>query len=123
VLLAQQRRRTHHKVQLLRTAAAALIPGLGLLSFQRIVTPVLLLGTTALLLGPVLSLEGTLPLESGVFGASTSPVGPFRLIVWGLVYLASIIGYWDCARRADAQIRALEQPVSQRVRQATRVAA
>jgi hypothetical protein len=119
VLLLQQRRRTERFQHLIRTALATLVPGLGLVSFRRAFSPILLMtATAALLTGP---LGGAPPFsfEPRLAVSGTDLPMPLQLAAWGLIYLWSVVGYFRLVAKAGQQAATLAAPVRSRATQAS----
>lgn len=91
VLLLQQRRKVDRLRSMVRTAGAAVVPGLGLLARQRVFGSLVLLIGTSAILAQALGRPAPFAL-SDEFGPGS--VGGWGLVVCGtLVYAASLIGY------------------------------
>jgi tetratricopeptide (TPR) repeat protein len=120
VLLLQHQRQLLNREHLVRTAAAAVVPGFGLLAFRRVFTPVVLLALTTLLAAQWFG--SSLPFEFEprlALAPSFIPV-PLALALWGAIYAASLFGYFEQVARARAQASSLAAPVRSRSVQATR---
>jgi hypothetical protein len=106
VLLGQVRRRIERRDRIVRTAAAALVPCLGLVSLRQVFGPVMLL---FLGVGAVVALQGLAPPFAFLPRlADPGPGAPMELaygigvLVWGV----SILGYLAGAARVAADERA-----------------
>jgi tetratricopeptide (TPR) repeat protein len=119
VLLQQHRRRGERLRHLLRTAMAALVPGLGLLAFRRAFTPLLLLTATAALVGGRLGAPPPFAFEPRVAVTGTELPGPIQLGAWILIYAWSVLGYFRMVGRARVQASLLAAPTRSRSVQAT----
>jgi tetratricopeptide (TPR) repeat protein len=94
VLLAQRSRKVNGAVHLFRTALSTLIPGFGLLCFQRLFTPIVLLSGTAALAARLFGITEPFAFEPRLtVGNSEVPV-PVLIGLWALIYAISIIGYF-----------------------------
>lgn len=120
VLLLQHRRQLQNRQHLVRTAAAAVVPGFGLIAFRRVFTPVVLLAFTALLAGQWFGSPLPFAFEPRLAVAPSFLPLPLALGLWGAIYAASLFGYFDQVSRARAQATALAAPVRSRSVQATR---
>jgi tetratricopeptide (TPR) repeat protein len=114
VLLLQQRRKTRAATHMLRTGLATLIPGFGLLSFRRVLRPVLLLTLTAVLVSGALNLGPPFTFEPRIALADQTIPVPVLVGLWVGLYALSIFGYLVQVRRADAAEAALAAPVRSR---------
>ena len=116
VLLRQRRHQVHRSQHLLRTALATLIPGYGLLSFQRPLSAVLLLSTSAALLAVGGGAANPFSYETH-FAVPGHEIPTAVLVgMWIAVYLISIACYLAQVFRAEAEETALAAPVRGRIR-------
>ncbi len=124
VLLAQRSRKVNGTVHLCRTALATLIPGFGLLCFQRLFTPILLLSGTAALAARLFGMSEPFAFEPRLtVGNSEVPV-PLLIGLWLLIYATSILGYFGRVAHEKAQAASNAAPTrNTRIAQATRRAA
>ena len=121
VLLHQQRRRIERSRTLVRTAGAALVPGLGLLARRRTVTAIVLLTATAGIVSRFIDLRAPFALSGQMSGGAAG-------VEWGmvatcvLVYAVSLLGYLTTAEPDMPQVRvaptgsrssALQEPPAQ----------
>lgn len=120
VLLAQRSRKVIGAQHLFRTALATLIPGFGLLCFQRLLTPLVLLSATAALAGRLFGVSEPFAFEPRLtIGNAEVPV-PMLIGLWALIYAISIFGYFGRLAREKAQAASLAAPTRSRITQATR---
>lgn len=120
LLLAQRRRRVDARERVLRTAAATLIPGLGLLSRQRVITPVMLLTLAAALSCGHLGMAPPFSYEPRLYTGDAAAPLPLIAGLWAVVFGWSLLGYFRIEARARAQAAQIAAPVKSRVTQATR---
>jgi len=119
VLLAQRHKKVERRQHLLRTALAALVPGLGLIEFRRSFSPLFLLTIAMGMLGsqwvaaPPFAFEPRLALT-----ASELP-WVLQLVAWSVIYSWSLIGYFRLVNRADQQTSELAAPTRSRSVQAS----
>ncbi len=119
VLLQQHRRRGQRLRTLVRTALAALVPGLGLLALRRAFTPLLLLTAVAALVGGRLGAPTPFAFEPRVAVTGGELTWPVQLGAWILIYAWSLLGYFRMAARARSQASQLAAPTRSRSVQAT----
>ncbi|MEK7823536.1 MAG: tetratricopeptide repeat protein [Candidatus Eisenbacteria bacterium] len=123
MLLARQRARMERGRRLMRTTLAALIPGYGLLAFQRVFRATFLIACAAQLAAPWLGVTAPFAYQTGP-GLSDGTASPIvALGAWIAVYAASLLGYFSQAASAAAQAAAREAPVRSRPSQVTQVTA
>ena len=119
-LLLRHRSRARRVSRIVRTSLATLVPGYGLIAFQRVGRPVVLLALATLLAGHALGLSAPFAFEPrlGVPGDDV----PVALVVaaWAALYLVSVGSYLARAARADAEEAAAIAPQRTRATQATR---
>jgi tetratricopeptide (TPR) repeat protein len=120
VLLQQHKRRFDGRARALRTAVATLIPGYGLLTFQRVFTPIALLSLCAALLSGATGLTPPFSYEPRLSVSDPGLPIPLVLGLWLFVYAVSMLGYWRLESKARAQAAELTAPVRSRAVQATR---
>lgn len=123
VLLARQRGRIERGRRLARTTLAALLPGYGLLAFQRVFRATALITAAALLSAPWFGIHAPFAYQTGpgISDASTSPI--LVLGGWILVYAASLLGYFTQAARDASRAATLAAPVRSRPSQVTQITA
>jgi len=120
VLLAQRSRKVLGAQHLFRTALATLIPGFGLLSFQRLFTPIVLLSMSAALTARLFGMTEPFSFEPRLtVGNSEVPV-PLLIGLWLLIYAISILGYFARGAHEKAVAASLAAPTRSRITQATR---
>ena len=93
VLLMQRRRGVARRWEMLRTALATLIPGFGLLALDHLVTPLILLTTTAGLCGSWIGLRAPFSFEPRLFEGARDTSMWVGVAAWLLVYALSLLGY------------------------------
>jgi tetratricopeptide (TPR) repeat protein len=120
VLLAQHRRRIDHVRHLASTAAAALVPGVGLLVHGRLLRPMLMLTVTAALLSGVLGMAPPFSFEPRIRIGDVGTPSPFVIALWVFVYAWSLISYVQLSARRRAMQAQLAAPTRSRSTQATR---
>ena len=122
VLLARLRTRRERGQRIVRTALAALLPGYGLLAFQRVFRATLMIAAAVLLTAPWFGVSAPFSYHSwpGLGTGEVSPVLP--IAGWFLIYINSLFGYLSQAARAAEQA-ALAAPVRSRPSTAGRVTA
>jgi hypothetical protein len=93
VLLLQQRRKVERGRTMVRAAAAALVPGLGLLARRRVFAALTLLAVTTLAVSRWLDVTAPFALadELGPDGGSS---GWAMLVGCALLYAVSLLGYF-----------------------------
>jgi len=114
VLLARLRGRRARSQRLVRTALATLLPGYGLLAFQRVFRATLMIAGAVLLTTPWFGVSAPFSYHSwpGLRAGTVSPALP--LAAWLLIYANSLLGYFSHAARAAEQSAALAAPVRSR---------
>ncbi len=114
VLLARQRSRRERGQRILRATLAILVPGYGLLSFQRVFRPTLMLAGVVLLTAPWFGVVAPFSYHSwpGLDAGTVSPVLP--IVGWFLIYANSLLGYLPHAARAAELSASLATPVRSR---------
>lgn len=121
VLLQQYRRKLERTGDMVRTAFATLVPGLGLISYGRVITPVFLLTLSAAMLSGAMRMAPPFSYEPRlVLGEESLPL-PVVVGVWGFIYAVSLLGYVHQSSRRQAQAAMLAAPVRSRSVQATRL--
>lgn len=120
VLLLQHQRRARSGSHLVNTVFAALVPGYGLLSYQRVIGPVFLLSLAAGLAGGWIGLEPPFAYEPRLALSDPGLPVPVCAGLWILVYACSILGYFHRVNRARAQAAMIASPTRSRATQATR---
>ena len=123
VLLARLRLRRERGQRIARTTLAALLPGFGLLAFQRVFRATLMIAGAVLLTAPWFGVSAPFSYHSwpGLGTGTVSPVLP--IVGWFLIYSNSILGYLSQAARAAEQSAALAAPVRSRPSAAGRLTA
>ncbi|MGH7730600.1 MAG: tetratricopeptide repeat protein [Candidatus Eiseniibacteriota bacterium] len=123
VLLARLRLRRERGQRFVRTALAALVPGYGLLAFQRVFRATLMIAGAVLLSAHWFGVTAPFSYHSwpGLGPGNVSPLLPF--VGWFLIYSNSLLGYHALAARAAEQAAALAAPVRSRPSVAGRVTA
>jgi hypothetical protein len=114
VLLARLRGRRLRGQHLIRHTLALLVPGYGLLSFQRVFRAVTLLVSAALMVAPTLGLTAPFSYHSWPGLQTGSPSTMATIVSWVLIYLTSLFGYAGQISRESAQAEALLEPVRSR---------
>jgi tetratricopeptide (TPR) repeat protein len=123
MLLARLRGRRERRQRVVRTAFAALLPGVGLLAYHRVFRATVLIATTVLLTGPWLGLRAPFSFHSWPgLGEGTVP-GLVSLAIWIAVYGNSLLGYHAQDARAAAEAAAAAAPVRSRPTSAGRITA
>lgn len=114
MLLARLRSRRERGQRIVRTALAVLLPGYGLLAFQRVFRATLMIAGAVLLTAPWFGVAAPFSYHSwpGLGTGTVSPVLPFA--GWFLIYSNSLLGYFSQAARAAEQSAALVAPVRSR---------
>jgi tetratricopeptide (TPR) repeat protein len=114
VLLARLRGRRARRQRLVRTALAAVLPGYGLLAFQRVYRATLMIAGAVLLTAPWFGVSAPFSYHSwpGLRAGGVSPALP--IAGWLLIYANSLLGYFSHATRAAEQAAALAAPVRSR---------
>ena len=123
VLLARLRLRRERVQRVARTTLAFLLPGYGLLAFQRVFRATLMISGVVLLTDPWLGVSAPFSYHSwpGLGTGTVSPVLP--IVGWCLIYTNSLFGYLSQAARAAEQAAALAAPVRSRPSSAGRLTA
>src|SRR5437867_3263742 len=98
-LLGQHRLRIERRRRSVRTALATLLPGYGLLSLRRVFRPLALIMTAIWLALPWFGFRVPFVWEPRAT-ASGLGSGVATLVLWGLVYACSFVGYLARARRS-----------------------
>lgn len=113
VLLARLRGRRLRGHHILRNSLAMLVPGYGLLAYQRVFRATVLLASAAMLAGPSLGMSAPFSYHSwpGLEVGSASQAA--AITSWVLIYLSSLFGYAGQVTREAQQTAALE-PVRSR---------
>ncbi len=114
VLLGRLRGRRARSQRFVRTALATLLPGYGLLAYQRVFRATLMIVGAVLLTAPWFGVSAPFSYHSwpGLRAGTVSPVLP--LAGWMLIYANSLLGYFSHAARAAEQEAALATPVRSR---------
>jgi tetratricopeptide (TPR) repeat protein len=114
VLLARQRGRMDRSRRLVRTSLATLLPGYGLLAFQRVFRGTFLITCAALLAAPCLGVAPAFSYQSGL-GIAQDLVSPILALgAWVLLYALSLLGFLSQKSRAAAQAALMAAPVRSR---------
>jgi len=123
VLLGRLRLRRERGQRIVRTVLAALLPGYGLLAFQRVFRATLMIVGAVLLTAPWFGVSAPFSYHSwpGLGTGTVSPAVP--VVGWFLIYFNSMLGYLSQAARAAEQASALAAPVRSRPSAAGRVTA
>ena len=108
VLMRRSRRQAEKLRQGIRTGLSVLVPGFGLLSYRRAVTPLLLIAVTTMLIGPWAGTPLPFELEPRVALADRLPPLPLRIGLLAAIYAISILGYLSCASRAQRSAMAAD---------------
>ena len=103
VLLLQQRRKVERGRTIVRTAAAALVPGLGLLARRRVFAALTLLAATTLLVSRWLDLGAPFALSDELGQGSVGNWG--MLVGSALLYAVSLLGYFGTPEPETAMVR------------------
>jgi hypothetical protein len=119
-MLLQHRSQVARRQGLVRTLTAALIPGYGLVSHQRVVTPLILLSISAALLSAKLGMAPPFSYELRLATADSGLPMPLVVSGWLLVYTLSFLGFLARENQARAQAAMLAAPTRSRSIQATR---
>jgi tetratricopeptide (TPR) repeat protein len=123
VLLARQRGRMERSRRLVRSTLAMLLPGYGMLAFQRVLRGTFLVTCAALLAAPCLGVAAPFSYQTGL-GLDGDLVSPILAVVaWLMLYGVSYLAYSAQAARAAAQAALLAAPVRSRPSQVSRVTA
>jgi hypothetical protein len=120
VLLKRSQRQTEKFRDVTRTVLAILVPGFGLIAYRRAVTPLLLIATGVLLVGPFAGVALPFELEPRVGLSDRLPPMTVRIALGALIYAISIAGYFSCAAKARLQAAALIAPISKPAAQGQR---
>jgi len=114
MLLARLRGRRLRAQHVLRNSLALLVPGYGLLAFQRVFRATLLIASAALLAGPSLGLQAPFSYHTwpGLETGSSSPAA--TVTSWILIYLTSLLGFAGQVTREAEQAATLLEPVRSR---------
>jgi tetratricopeptide (TPR) repeat protein len=123
VLLARLRSRRERGLSMVRSALATLLPGYGLLAFQRVFRATAMIAAVGLLTAPWFGVTAPFSFHSwpGLGLGTVSPLLP--LAAWVLIYSNSLLGYFAHAARAAEQAAAAAAPVRSRPSAATRATA
>jgi hypothetical protein len=121
MLLARLRGRRLRGQRFVRHTLALLVPGYGLLSFQRVFRAVTLLVSAALMVTPALGVTAPFSYHSWPGLQTGSPSTVATIVSWVLIYITSLLGYGGQVSREAEQAAALREPV--RSRPTTRAAA
>jgi tetratricopeptide (TPR) repeat protein len=114
MLLARQRARMERGRRLIRTTLAALLPGYGLLAFQRVFQGMFLIACAAQLAAPWLGVTAPFAYQTGP-GLAEGTASPILALGASIaVYAASLLGFFSEAARAAARAAALAAPVRSR---------
>ena len=119
VLMAQHRRASQGRADLIRTAAATLIPGHGLLAFRRVFTAILVMCAAAALAAGWFGIAGPFPCEAGLAVPDAPIPMPVVIVAWIALYAFSLGSYFSLVSRAKAQAECLAGPQRSRASQAT----
>jgi tetratricopeptide (TPR) repeat protein len=120
VMLLQHRSQIARRQGLVRTITAALIPGYGLVSHQRVITPLILLSISAALLSSRLGMAPPFSYELRLATADSTLPMPLLASGWLVVYALSFLGFLARENQARAQAAMLAAPTRSRSIQATR---
>jgi len=120
VLLLQHRQHLQRTRRRVALALAMLIPGFGMLSFRRVVLPVLLLSTSAGLLATGTGLGGPFSFETRFTLPGQEVPLPLLIGAWLAIYAVSVAGYVLDLARADAEAAAQAAPIRSRIRISSR---
>ena len=123
VLLGRLRLRRERGQRIVRTALAAVVPGYGLLAYQRVFRATLMIAAAALLTASWFGVTAPFSYHSwpGLGTGAVSPALP--VVAWFLIYFNSMLGYLTHAGRAAHQAASLAAPVRSRPSTAGRVTA
>ena len=86
---------------LIRTALAALVPGLGLLAYRRAFSPLLMITIAAALLSGPLGGMPPFAFEPRLVVSGTGVPLPVQAAMWVLIYAWSLLGYFQLAHRSQ----------------------
>lgn len=121
VLLQQYRRKRERSADMVRTVFATLIPGFGLLCYQRVITPVFLLTLSAAMLSGAMRMAPPFSYEPRLLlGDERLPL-PLTIAIWAFLYAVSLAGYIHQSSRRRAQAAMIAAPTRSRSVQATRL--
>ena len=99
VLMRRSRRQAEKLRHGIRTGLSVLVPGFGLLSYRRAVTPLLLIAVTTMIIGPWAGTPLPFELEPRVALADRLLPLPLRIGILAVICAISILGYFSCASR------------------------
>lgn len=114
VLLARQRLRRERLQRVVRTTLAAVIPGYGLLAYQRVFRAIVMIVGAVLLTASWFGVVAPFSYHSwpGLGAGTVSPLVP--IVGWFLIYFNSMLGYLAQAARAAEHAASLATPVRSR---------
>jgi tetratricopeptide (TPR) repeat protein len=114
MLLARRRGRRLRGQRMIRHTLALLVPGYGLLSFQRVFRAVTLLVSAGLMVAPALGVTAPFSYHSWPGLQTGSPSTVATIVSWVLIYITSLLGYAGQVSREAEQAAALREPVRSR---------
>jgi tetratricopeptide (TPR) repeat protein len=123
VLLHRLRLRRERGQRIVRSTLATLLPGYGLLAYQRVFRATLMIASAVLLTAPWFGVTAPFSYHSwpGLGAGVASPVLP--AVAWFIIYFNSMLGYLSHGARASQQAADLAAPVRSRPSSAGRVTA